>query len=177
MKQLVHLLKTNSFARLALGASVGILLLIIIFSASSTPSPVSPTRVPSGSTRPELTSLEPKVREGAADYRENTSDVLPIYFKGFKTSVGIETDINIFVLKGDPKETVRFEIYGLSYLSPSADPAANPNVTAYKESFEHGLKLMRKEGLVPEQMIFLYSDIDYIRTAADSWVKQLNLLP
>ncbi len=175
MKSLIKLLQTNRFARIALGATIGIGILVLILSSSNSPTS-SPTRIQSGSTRPELESLNQTQRQDAIKYRTGATDALPIYIKSYSTSVGIETQINIFVRDGDPPESIRFEIYGLSYANPDTDPSVNPNIKAFQESFIHGLKVMRTEGLTPSRMIFLYSDIDYIRKTATNWVNHLGLL-
>ena len=176
MQSLINLIAGNRFARIALGATLGIGILILLFSPDKNPSSLSPTRLPPTSPRPELTELNTEERSNAIKYRTGATDALPIRVTSFMTSTGIDTDISIFIDPLDPTETVRFEITGLSYANPNTDPTANPNITAYEESFIRGLSLMRNAGLTPSRLIFIYSDIDYIRNTAQSWVNYLELL-
>lgn len=174
MYKLLNLIKTNRFARIALSITIGISILIIILSTKNTPpNQVGNTKPLDNPTPSHLTKDE---RSDAIKYRTGNKNVLPIYKKGFMTSTGIDTDINIYISPLDPVETIRFEITGLSYANPNTDPIANPNIVSYQESFIHGLKLMRTEGLTPSRIIFLYSDINYIHQQATDWINHLGLL-
>lgn len=178
MHQLINLLKTNPFARFALLATAVVGVLILVFSPrrSSTPAPI-PVSSPLPSTiRPELLDLEEQKIRAATEYRQSIEGSLPIYLENFPTSVDINTTINIYYLPSDPNSTVRFEIYGLSYLNSDSSQFTNPNVTAFKESFEKGLSLMRERGLDPDKLIFIYGDKEYVRITADTWVQKLGLL-
>jgi len=174
--QLITLLKTNPFARLAVGASLGLLVLILFLSPHrpSSPSP-SPAPLPS-TTRPEIISLDDQARRAAAAYRPSIEGALPIYEENFNTSVGITTTLHLYILPDDPAETVRFEIYGLSYLNSDSSPFTNPNITAFKESFEHGLQLLKNHGVDPTKLIFIYGDKQYVRETTAAWVTKLGLL-
>lgn len=159
------------------GISLGILILVVIFSPKRNVSP-PPSSPPLASVyRPELINLGEQKRREAAAYRTSITDRLPIYVEGFKTSVGIKTTINIFSLPSDPVETIHFEIYGPSYLVADASEFTNPNLTAFKESHLHGLELMKDQGIDPQKLIFIYADKEYVRNTTRAWLDKLGLAP
>lgn len=173
--QLLDLIKTNRFVRIALGATLGIGILILIFSPQPEPTAQQPI-TQSKSAQYSLTDFSAEELKQATNYRSSIIGSLPIYHEGLITSTGLTTTINIFVLDSDPDETVRFEVYGLSYLNSDTNPFINPNITAFAESHTLGLELMKKRGIDSSQLIFLYSDIDYIRTTISTWLDHLGLL-
>jgi len=174
-RQLLDLIRTNSFARLALGATVGILILIAIFS-SSKDSPSAPLPISTPTPRTEIANLSQEQRTAALTYKQSIESNLPIYQEGFVTSTGIVTTLNLYSYPDDPEETVRFEIYGLSYLNSDPSPFTNPNVTAFQESFNYGLSLLKERGIDPKKLIFIYGDKEYVRTTIESWIDRLELL-
>jgi hypothetical protein len=168
----------NKQVQLAIGISLILLVLVILFSPKSPPPEVT---IPSGplpsTTRPELIDVPEDTRQESRSYREEVEKFLPLYLENFETSVGLTTTINIFVMPDDPKEVIRFEIYGLSYLNSDSSPFTNPNVTAFQESYRHGLDAMRERGIDPSRLIFIYGDVEYVRETAGSWVEKFNLKP
>lgn len=124
-----------------------------------------------------LTNLSEEKRSNAIAYLNLISDRLPFYIESFPTKSGIETSLHIFKDVNDPPELTRFEIYGLSYLNKDdVDEKQNFNVAAFKETFMRGLDLLREAGIDPKQLIFVYSDHNYIQQASTEWVAKLGLL-
>ncbi len=191
MQELLNLIKTNHFVRIALGTTIGISLLIIIFSSSTAPPhqpsqtnlssliTTNPTNTQLKYTQPnndDLSSFSPTELTTARSYRNNIAGILPLHKNNFTTSVNIKTDINIYINNNDPIETTRFEISGLSYTNSETNPDINPNITAYRESFNHGLQLLKDNEIVPNRMIFSYSDTNQIQNTAKTWINHLKLL-
>lgn len=181
MKQLTTLFKDNKFFRLAvIFGSLFFLLTLVLSPKKSSQLTASPPPI-EGATethnRPELQGLPDNKLKSAADYRSLISDRLPIRLENFATSVGINTTINIYYLPSDPASVLRFEIYGVSYINKDSTPLTNPNIIAFQESFKKGLSLMENVGIDPKQVIFIYSDIEYIRNTAQAWVNEYSLLP
>lgn len=143
----------NKYVRLALGATLGIFVLILIFS----PHPGSKTQL-APSPNPALAGL-------------------PLHLSSFKTSPGIEVDIDIFRSESDTGNSVHFEVTGLSYANPDSSPFTNPNVTAFKDGYTQGLSLLRTAGVDPATLTFTYSSIPYIQSTAAAWVQKLGLHP
>lgn len=168
----------NKTVQFVIGISLGILILVIILSPkrSVNQTPISPQT--SGSpTRPELIDLNAQKRSDAATYVLAISGKLPLYQEGFKTSVGIDTTINIYRQDTDPEEVVRLEIYGLSYINKDANPVKNPNVTAYKESYAEAISMLEGVNIDPKKLIFIYGDKEYVRTTTQTWIDALKLQP
>ena len=169
----------KKFFVIALVVSLSILLLVLLLSPKSSQPPPTPSLPPSGTSqlRSELSSLADDKKKAAVAYVSLVKDRLPIYYEGFETSVGIDTTINIFRLDGDPEEITRLEIYGLSYLyKDELDEQKNPNVTAFKESFNKALSILQESGIDPKQLVFVYGDKDYVRITSTYWVDKLGLL-
>lgn len=169
----------NKSVMTALGISVGILLLVIIFSpkqSGESPSTSMPEK--SNYTPLELADLSKDKRRAAMVYVESIESKLPIYLETFKTSVGITTTINISRLKDDPAEIVNLEIYGLSYMNKDElDPKKNPNIVAFKESYLKALELLESKNIDPKKLIFVYGDKEYVRQTSNLWVDKLKLAP
>ncbi len=173
----LELLK-NKHVQLALGISLGILVLILLFS----PHPAGPasrddSRALPSPYRPELQSVGDVRRLEASNYRRSVQDQLPIYQDDIQTSVGITTTLNLYFLGSDPPEIVRFEIYGVSYLGRDNSEFTNKNITAFKETFTTGLTLLQDQGIDPTKLIFIYGDKQYVRDTATAWVIKYKLLP
>ncbi|HBD02535.1 MAG: hypothetical protein UX38_C0001G0038 [Microgenomates group bacterium GW2011_GWC1_46_16] len=166
----------NKHIRLALGISVGFLILILLLSPHASNPQIVPPPLPSP-FRPELQSLSSTQRSTVAAYRATITDKLPIYQDNISTSVKLKTTLNLYILPSDPAETVRFEIYGVSYLNRDSTEFTNPNLTAFKETFQKGLALLREQGIDPTQLIFIYGDKAYVRETAEFWIKNYQLLP
>ena len=163
---------------LVIGISILILILVLIFSPkrSSNPSLQKPSLSVS-TLRPSLINLSDQKRTTAIAYVQAISSKLPLYQEGFKTSVGIDTTINIYRLKSDDPAVVRLEIYGLSYINKDANPQKNPNVTAYKESYIHAMSMLESVNIDPKKLIFIYGDKEYVRTNTQTWIDALKLTP
>jgi len=172
--QLPSLLKNRS-VQIGLGI-VLIVVLIAIFSGGNVGNDtLIPT--PSSSSSFQISNLNEEKKAQAEDYRKQISSSLPIYVEDFRTSVGLDTTINIYHLNSDPTESVRLEIYGLSYLNPEVDPVKNPNVVAFKESYLEALRLMAERGIDPSKLIFIYSDRESTTKTINIWLESLNLSP
>jgi len=175
MHQLFQLLKSNRFLQISLGATAGIFILILIFSPKRTVQPPTPTRLQTNELAKELSSIPPDTRATSIAYRQTVASLFPITLEGFMTSPGIDTNLYFYILASDPPGVVRFEIFGLSYLNPDSSPFTNPNVTAFQESYQKGLSLLEEKGIDSNKLIFLSSDISYIRTTTEAWLTKLNL--
>lgn len=174
-----NLLK-NKTVQFVIGLSLGILVLVIILSPKRTVSPSFPA--PSGARQsgvgsPSLLNLGDQKRVEAAKYVESIKSKLPLYQEGFKTSVGLDTTINIYRLETDDPAIVRLEIYGLSYMNKDANPQKNPNVTAFKESYLKGISLLESVNIDPKRLTFVYSDVNYIKNNTQIWLDALKLQP
>jgi len=171
----LSLLKNKNFM-IACGISLAVLVLVVLLSPKKSVTQIPLSSPSTSSSRPELQNLSLKVRQDSAAYVTGSQDKLPINLADFVTSVGISTNIDIFRAEGDPPEVVRFEITGISYLGKDTSEFTNPNITAFKESFNKGLSLMKDKGLDPKKVIFIYGDANYVTEAASTWVDKLNLL-
>lgn len=166
--------KENKFFRTAVIFCGLFLILVAVLSPKKSSSPVpNPSAVPSAldtGGRPELEGYESERLRQASDYRALIADRLPIYLENFKTSVDITTSINIYFLPGDPASTVRFEVYGLSFMNRDATPLSNPNITAFVESYKKGLAELKSRGIDPAQLLLIYGDTEYVRNTAKDWI-------
>jgi hypothetical protein len=170
----------NKFVLIAVGTTLFILVLVLILSPKkNVKAPIvnNPTTSLSTSSL-ELVDLSKEKRDSTMMYTASIENKLPIYIEAFETSAGITTSINIFRQKDDPAETVRLEIYGLSYINKNElDEKKNPNVTAFKESYIKAIELLEGQNIDPKKLIFYYGNQDYIRQTAREWVDKLKLLP
>lgn len=173
-QQYLPLLK-NRTVQIVLGATLGILILIAIFSprkdsSVTLPPTSSPTSSPSSNrgnflfrSRAQLDSLR-----SPFPFKKGQ---IPILVSSYPTSTNIITSLNIYYYPGDPTNTLRFEIYGLKYDNSEAE------ITAYRETFTHGLSLMRERGLDPSLYKFIYSRNQVVQSTAATWVLKYKLLP
>jgi len=102
---------------------------------------------------------------------------LPIYIYNFKTSSGITTDISISSYKNDSPEMIRVEIFGPDYLYNQTNPNTNPNMVAFKESFEKVISILSENNVDIKDLHISMGNKKYIRDIAEEWIKTLNLLP
>ena len=167
----------NKSLQLALGVTVLILILVLTLSPKKSTAPTS-LPLPTPQLRTELINLSQEKRDRSIEYLSLISSRLPIYLDNFRTSVGLTTSIRVYRLLDDEPEVVRLEIYGLSYMNKDElDEKKNPNVTAFRESYNQALSLMREVGIDPKQLIFIYGDKEYVRKTAQFWVDTLKLHP
>ena len=172
---MLDLLKNKS-VQIALGVSLGILILVLLFSPKKQKSNIdAPTSTPV--TRTELVDLSKEKRNNAMIYVANIEDKLPLYLEGFNTSVGITTSINVYRVKDDEAEVVRLEIYGLSYLNQDSSEKTNPNVTAFKESYQKAMEMIEGVNIDPKKLIFIYGDKEYVSKTSQIWISALKLKP
>jgi len=167
---------SNKFFLTAAIISGLILLLVVLISPKHTTTN-TPSPTPISQLRTQLSNLSEEKKTAAIKYYDLVSDSFPFFFADFNTSAGITTTIHIYHSLEDPLEITHFEIYGLSYMNKNElDESKNPNVTAYKESFQKGLQLLREADIDPKQLIFVYGDRDYVQSTATYWVDKLGLL-
>ncbi len=180
LKNLTRRLFANKFLLTAISISAVVFFFVLILSSRrSTPSPTNiPDSTQSEASSPfsEFTNLTEEKVNQAISYRTLIADHLPIRMRNFKTSVGIETSIDITIHPTESSLT-RLDITGLSYLNKDElDPKKNPNIQAFKETFSKSLQLLREAGIEPKQLLFSYGEADYVRVTANYWVEQLKLL-
>lgn len=166
----------NKTVIFVIGLSLLLLVIVIILSPEKTTTTPLPSTQPE-SQRVELVDLSKEKRQQSMIYVESIENKLPLYLESFQTSVGITTSINIYRLADDEAEIVRLEIYGLSYLNEDSDPAKNPNVTAFKESYLKAIEMLEGQNIDPKKLIFIYGDKEYVRKTTQIWLKDLNLQP
>lgn len=166
----------NKSVQIALGVSLGILILVLLFSPKKQTTNIdSPPTTPV--TRVELADLSKEKRNNAMIYVASIEDKLPLYLEGFNTTVGITTSINVYRVKDDEAEVVRLEIYGLSYLNQDASEKTNPNVTAFKESYQKAMEMIEGVNIDPKKLIFIYGDKEYVTKTTQIWIDALKLKP
>jgi hypothetical protein len=168
----------NRNVLLAIGITIFILILVIIFSPKRTINPGNANPTPSSSSGvTTLVNLSEQKRIETSNYVSAIASKLPLYQESFMTSVGIDTTINIYRLETDDPAIVRLEIYGLSYMNKDTNPQKNPNVTAYKESYLKAISMLESVNIDPKRLIFIYGDKEYIRTTTKAWIDALQLKP
>jgi hypothetical protein len=168
----------KKFFLIATGISIFILILVLVLSPKKNLNPAGPPKVDdSRAPRTELIDLSKERRNQAMIYVASIENKLPLYLESFKTSVGIETSINLYRMGDDEAEIVRLEIYGLSYLNSDSNEAKNPNVTAYKESYAKALEMLESQNIDPKKLIFIYGDKEYVRKTTQTWIDALKLHP
>lgn len=167
----------NKKVLMVAGISVGVLILIVILSPKNNSDTSTQPPLASAIPRPELIDLSKEKRNQAMIYVDSIESKLPLYLKNFETSVGITTSINVYRVKGDEPEVVRLEIYGLSYLNRETDESKNPNVTAFKESYQKAMEMIEGQNIDPKKLIFIYGDKEYVRITSQVWLDSLKLHP
>jgi hypothetical protein len=102
---------------------------------------------------------------------------LPIRILGFETSNGLKTDILISSYDNDEPEVVRIEVFGIDYIPDQNDPAKNPDMIAYRDSFKKAISIIKENNVNINDLHISLSNRKYIRDVAEVWIKTLNLLP
>jgi len=172
-QQYLPLLK-NRTVQIVLGATLGILILLAILSPrkdSSVPPPPTLSSTPTSSNSSFFLFRSRAQLETLRSPFPFKKGQIPILVSSYPTSNNIITSLNIYYYPGDPNNTLRFEIYGLKYDNSEAE------ITAYRETFAHGLFLMRERGLNPSLYKFIYSRNQSIQSTASTWVLKYKLLP
>lgn len=167
----------NKFILTATGTTIFLLFLILVFSPNNNQTTPSPAPSTTSQLRSELVDLSKERRNQAIIYVDQIEKKLPLYLESFNTSVGITTSINLYRLDTDEAEIVRLEIYGLSYLNSDSNEKKNPNVTAFKESYQKAISMLESNNIDPKKLIFVYGDKEYVRVTSEAWIKALNLHP
>lgn len=168
----------KKFFLTAAGISIFFLILTLVLS----PKKSSNTAMPLASTNSTLSNLVPlnlseEKKTAIASYTKSIENKLPIFLESFDTTANIETFISISRLSDDPAEIVHLSIGGISYINKNElDESKNPNVTAFKESFLKAVDLLESQNIDPKRLLFVYSDVPYVRETATYWVDKLGLL-
>lgn len=115
--------------------------------------------------------------EVAMASKKNLLPSLPIKISGFETTNGLKTDILISSYDNDDPEVVRIEVYGIDYIPDQNDPSKNPDMIAYRDSFQKAISLIKENGVNIKDLHISLSNRKYIRDVAEVWIKTLNLLP
>ena len=126
---------------------------------------------------PGISNLTQANPEKAIELKKIILPKLPIYIYNFQTSVGITTDIAISSYPNDPEETIRVEIFGPNYVYNQNNPQTNPNMIAFKESFEKVKNVLAENNVDTKDVHISLGNKKYIRDIAETWVEVLNLLP
>lgn len=125
---------------------------------------------------PALADLDPqKVKDSTAG-KKKLADKLPIYITDYRISNGMKTTLNVYSIDGDPEYLVHIEIYGVNYEEQNTDPAQNPNVTAFVESFQEIKKQLSTRGVDLTKLYFVFGSREYIQKTAELWIKTFKLL-
>jgi hypothetical protein len=169
----------KKFIFIAASISIGILILILIISPSKKSDPILDTAPISTSSESSFgfLNLSAEKKTSASSYVDQIQNKLPLLTEGFQTSVDIAIDINVFRLEDDPKEIVRLEITGLSYLNTDTNEKTNPNVTAFKEGYAKAIEMLESVNIDPKRLIFVYGGKDYVRKTSQIWIDTLKLKP
>lgn len=128
---------------------------------------------------PQYTQPSPGQDEevkAAITTKQKLQPYLPIYLENFSTSVGITTTINLYTIPQDPNYLIHFDIYGIDYQGPTTDESTNPNITAFKESFNHAKNLLKQKGVDLKDLYFIFGGPEYIQQTAELWIKTFSLL-
>lgn len=98
------------------------------------------------------------------------------YNMEYQTSVGITTNINIYTIFSDPRDTIHVEIYGINYHNRETDAAKNPDVVAFKESFIKLNDVLKNMNVNLKDLNVIYGTNEFMHDTADFWIKFFNLL-
>lgn len=115
-------------------------------------------------------------KDSASKSKVIIKDALPIHIADFKTSTGIVTDIVITSTPYDPKHILRVSIIPINYSVEVNDYKTNPDVIAFKESFEKVKQELTTRGVDPKDFYYLFNSRDYEHEAAQLWIAKLKLL-
>lgn len=116
---------------------------------------------------PELGSLDTAIQG-----KKQLLKSLPIFIKGFQTSVGIKTDISIYSVDDLP-HAIHLEINGINLLQMDE---GTPELTAFQESLTEALTRVREAGVDPHQINYIFHNIPEYHERAAYWAQQLGLL-
>lgn len=153
---------------------ISILIIRAVKPKTTTPQTIS--IIPEGQTT-STTILTQSSTESAIAAKKILLPKLPIEINNFNTSVGINTDILISSYNNDSPDVVRIEVFGIDYLPNHNDPSTNPNMVAFKESFEKAISTLQEDGVSIKNLHIQLSNREYIRSVAEGWINILNLLP
>lgn len=128
-------------------------------------------------TTPSTSLLMKSENSVAVKTKATLLSKLPIKISNFDTSVGIKTNILISSFDNDNPEVVRVEISGVDYQYNQNDPNTNPNMVAFKESFEKVKSIFLENQVDIKNLHILLSNRLYIREITENWIIILNLLP
>lgn len=112
----------------------------------------------------------------AISEKEKIAGKLPIYIEGFKTLAGVTTTLNVYTIPEDPDYLIHVEIYGIDYSDPNLNQEGNQNAKAFIESFNKIKELLSEKGADITNIYFMFGAKPYIQSAADSLIKEYNLL-
>jgi len=168
--------KTQIFL-IALSTLLAMAIIIIVItrmvnpSSSNTDSQIAPIQNPTSSVLMESPTTT------AEKVKSLILPKLPIEIHDFSTSVGIITNIIISSYDSDSPEMIRLEIYGLDYQYNQNDPNTNPNMIAFKESFEKAMSVLSENKVDIRDLHISLGHKQYIRDIAETWITTLHLLP
>lgn len=164
---------------LLIGSVLLVITIIVTLLARSlkTSSPTTTTPLTPESASPTISLLMRSSSNVAQKTKAVLLPKLPIEIKNFDTSVGLKTNISISSFANDNPEVVRIEITGIDYQYNQNDPATNPNMVAFKESFEKAKAILSENQIDIRNLHISLSNRLYIREIAEVWIKTLNLLP
>jgi hypothetical protein len=169
--------KTKIFLLFAAIVLVIIFAIVLITKSVKTTSPAHTVPVIPSSEATSSSILSQSSLNTATQAKALLLPKLPLEVPSFTTSNGFTTDIIISSYKDDTPDIVRIEVYGIDYLPNQNDPATNPNMVAYKESFQKAISLLKENNVDITQLHILTSNQQYIRDITEIWIKDLNLLP
>lgn len=172
----------KKFFLTATSITIFILILVLILSPKKNANPTVSIQQNDSQTPTALSAIVPinlseEKRDAFDNYTASIMSKLPLTLESFMTSVGIETYIGITHTDDDPAEIVRLNIAGLSYINKNElDESKNPNLTAFKESYLKAIEMLEGQNIDPRRLLFVYSDVPYVRETAQYWVEKLGLL-
>lgn len=120
--------------------------------------------------------LDPQKVTDSAAAKKKLASKLPIYIADYSISNGMKTTLNVYAIDGDPDYIIHIDIYGVNYEEQNTNPAQNPNVVAFVESFQEIKKQLSTRGVDLAQMYFVFGSREYIQKTAELWIKTFKLL-
>lgn len=153
-------------------------IIIVLITRSLNPATETGTEpvIPTSQT-PTISQLTQSSFDTANKAKQTILPRLPIEITNFETSVRINTNILISSYINDSPDIVRIEIFGIDYLPGQNDPTTNPNMVAFKESFQKAIAILKENKIDIKNLHISLSNKQYIRDTAEVWIKILNLLP